>query len=162
MCEAELAINRRIAPAIFVGVSAVTRSRDGALALGGAGDAVDWVLEMVRFDGAGLFDRLAAGGRLDLGLMRALAQAIASFHRAAERRPGHGGREAMDRVIHGNTAGFLEYGRGILDDAACADVERRSLSASARMAPLLDARRDRGLVRQCHGDLHLRNIVLLD
>jgi hypothetical protein len=48
MCEAEVRINRRTAPALYRGVVAVTREKDGSLALGGSGDPVEWLVEMVR------------------------------------------------------------------------------------------------------------------
>jgi len=162
MCEAELRINRRTAPGIYVGVTPVTREPDGSLALGGAGAPVDWVLEMTRFDEGGLFDRLAAGGRLDLGLMRPLAVAVAELHLTAERRYDHGGTAGMAWVIDGNAAGFADQGLGILEPAACARVTRDSTRALESLSATLDARRADGFVRQCHGDLHLRNIVLLD
>ena len=162
MCEAELRINRRTAPAIYRGVVAVTRQPDGSLLLGGSGIAVDWLVEMVRFDQDGLFDRLAARGALELALMHPLATSIAQFHEKAERRPDHGGTAGMAWVVDGNGAGFAEQGAGILDPAACADVTRTSREALGRLGHLLDARRDGGFVRQCHGDLHLRNIVVLD
>jgi predicted kinase len=117
---------------------------------------------MVRFDQDGLFDRLAARGALDLALMRPLATAIAQFHQKAERRSDHGGAPGMKWVVDGNAAGFAEQSAGILDPAACAELTRESQKALERHGRLLDARRDSGLVRQCHGDLHLRNIVLLD
>ena len=82
LCEAEVRINRRAAPALYHGVVAVTRQADGSLALGGSGEPVDWVVEMTRFDQNDLFDRLAARGALDLGLMRPLAPR----HRRASRR----------------------------------------------------------------------------
>jgi uncharacterized protein len=50
-CEAELRLNRRTAPAVYLGVRPVTREADGALALGGHGVALDWLVEMARFDG---------------------------------------------------------------------------------------------------------------
>ncbi|RPI48978.1 MAG: hypothetical protein EHM55_24715, partial [Acidobacteria bacterium] len=49
LCEAEVRLSRRTAPAIYRGVSAVTRESDGSLALGGAGAPVEWVVEMNRF-----------------------------------------------------------------------------------------------------------------
>jgi uncharacterized protein len=162
MCEADLRINRRTAPAMYRGVVPVTRQSDGSLALGGSGTPVDWLVEMVRFDQDGLFDRLAAQGALDLALMHPLATSIAQFHEKAERRPDHGGTAGMAWVVDGNAAGFAEQGAGILDPAACAEVTRRSREALERLGHLLNARRDGGLVRQCHGDLHLRNIVALD
>jgi aminoglycoside phosphotransferase family enzyme len=76
MCEAEVRINRRAAPAIYRGVVPVTRERDGELALGGAGVPVEWLVEMVRFDQDTLLDRLVARRRLDLRLMRPLASAV--------------------------------------------------------------------------------------
>jgi aminoglycoside phosphotransferase family enzyme/predicted kinase len=162
MCEAEVQINRRTAPALYRGVAAVVRRADRSLALGGAGTPVDWLVEMVRFDQAGLFDRLATRGALDLALMRPLAGAIARFHASAARRPDHGGAAAMRRVVDGNAAGFAEQGAGVLDPIACADLTRGSQELLDRHRTLLDARRDAGFVRQCHGDLHLRNLVLLE
>ena len=69
MCQAELWINRRTAPSIYRHIVPITRQPSGGLALGGDGEAVDWVVEMARFDQGGLFDRLAERGALDLGLM---------------------------------------------------------------------------------------------
>jgi aminoglycoside phosphotransferase family enzyme len=62
---------------------------------------VSWtgVIEMTRFDQDDLFDRLAARGHLDLGLMRLLASAIAQFHLNAGRRADHGGRSGMAWVL---------------------------------------------------------------
>src|SRR5262249_16697140 len=49
-CEAELRINRPFAPEIYRRVVAITREEDGALKLDGAGTAVEWAVEMHRFD----------------------------------------------------------------------------------------------------------------
>jgi aminoglycoside phosphotransferase family enzyme/predicted kinase len=162
MCEAELRINRQIAPDLYLGVVPVTRRSDGALAVGGDGTPIEWLVEMVRFDQDGLFDRLAARGALGLHLMPPLAEAIVHFHAGATPRRDHGGRAGMAWVIDGNAAGFAEQGAGVLDAAACAAVTNGALEAIDRQGPLLDARRDGGAVRQVHGDLHLRNIVLID
>lgn len=162
MCEAELRINRRTAPELYRGVVAVTRERSGSLALGGAGSPVDWVVQMTRFDQEALLDRLAGRGRLELDLMRPLALAVAALHREAETRAEHGGRAGMARVIDGNEAGLAEQGAGSLDVGLSERVTRAAREALSRHGALLEARRDGGRVRQCHGDLHLRNIVLLD
>jgi uncharacterized protein len=162
MCEAEVRINQRTAPALYRGVAAVAREADGSLALGGPGTPVDWVVEMVRFDQDGLFDRLAARGALNLELMRPLATAIARLHLSAERRSDSGGRSGMAWVIDGNATGLVEHGAGFLDQAACVVLSQHTQEQLQRDAGLLDVRRDAGFVRQCHGDLHLRNIVLLD
>jgi predicted kinase len=68
----------------------------------------------------------------------------------------------MQRLNDGNAEGYAEYGRDCLDQRACAALTDNLRRELARRAALLDRRRSNGLVRQCHGDLHLRNIVLLD
>jgi aminoglycoside phosphotransferase family enzyme len=162
MCEAEVRLNRRTAPHLYLGVVPITRERDGAFALGGSGDAVDWVVEMHRFPQEALFDRLAASRRLDVELMPPLAAAIAAFHAAAERRGDHGGKSGMTWVVDGNAEGFAEFGAGMLDPAACRRLTESARAAIEAWGELLEQRRVSGFVRQCHGDLHLRNIVLLE
>lgn len=162
MCEAELRLNRRAAPELYHRVVAITRRPDGTLELGGTGEPVDWVLEMRRFDQEALFDRLAARGALDLAWMRPLAAAIARFHRDAEVRRDHGGRAGMAWVIDGNARDLEAAGSEAVDQDLCASVTRESRAALERGAALLEARREAGLVRHCHGDLHLRNIVLFE
>jgi aminoglycoside phosphotransferase family enzyme/predicted kinase len=159
LCEAELRINRRTAPSLYRGVVAVTREPDGSLQLGGSGVAVEWVIDMARFDQDDLFDRLAARGELDLVSMRPLASAIADLHRGAETRADHGGSSGMGWVIDGNAEAFTDQCAGILDPTLCSAVTNESHRWLDRCRTLLDERRDAGFVRQCHGDLHLRNIV---
>lgn len=161
-CEAEIRLNRRTAPSLYLGVRRVTREADGSLAIDGRGAPVDWLVEMARFDQDTLFDRRAERGRLDIGLMEGLADAIARLHATADARPDHGGRDGMAWVIDGNARGFAQQGGGVLDASDCDRLLTSSRAALARHQELLDARRRGGSVRLCHGDLHLRNICLLD
>jgi aminoglycoside phosphotransferase family enzyme/predicted kinase len=161
LCEAEVQLNRRTVPDLYLGVSAVTREPGGALAFDGAGPPIDWVIVMRRFDQERLLDRMAARGALDERLMPQLAAAIAELHKSAERRTEHGGRAGMAWVVDGNAAGLAEFGRGWLDQRECQSLTARARAEVDRQGTLLDARRGGGFVRQCHGDLHLRNLVLL-
>jgi uncharacterized protein len=83
-CKAELELNRRTAPALYLSLRAITRGVDGNLAFNGDGIVVDWVLEMQRFSQSDLFDQLATSRKLTPQLMRNLTDAIASFHASAE------------------------------------------------------------------------------
>jgi aminoglycoside phosphotransferase family enzyme/predicted kinase len=161
MCEAELRLNRRSAPSLYHRVVPVTREADGALALAGAGPAVDWVLEMSRFDQENLLDQLASRHTLDMGLMRPLGAAIARLHAGAEHRRDHGGASGMTWVVDGNEAACQAQPPQRIDVDVCRRVAAASRAAIEQHRQLLDARRDGGFVRQCHGDLHLRNIVRL-
>ena len=161
-CTAEVAINRRTAGGIYRGVVAVVRRPDGRLGLVGEGQPVDWLVEMQRFAEDALLDRMAAAGQLDRRLIESLADVIAGFHRQAEPRPDAGGAAAMAAILDGNIRSFAEADPAVLDRDAIARLAAASRQALERLAPLLDRRRAEGFVRHCHGDLHLRNIVLLD
>lgn len=161
-CDAEVAINRRTAPSLYRGVVPVTCAADGRLAIGGDGDVVDWLVEMVRFEQELLCDRLAEAGALELSLMEPLAAQVASLHRHAAVQRDRGGYGAMRRVVAGNADGLAEFGQGVLDAAAIALTCSRVEVALDRVAYRLEQRRIAGRVRRCHGDLHLGNVVILD
>jgi hypothetical protein len=161
-CEAELAVNRRTAPDIYKGVVEVVRDRAGRLRLGGEETAVDWLVEMVRFDQACLFDRLARRGALDRHIMADVAEVIAGFHGQAEVRNAGGGRAGIAEILASNAACFEDLPEGLLESGKLDRLNAASRSALADRVPLLEMRRDGGFVRRCHGDLHLRNVFLSD
>lgn len=158
--EAELELNQRTAPELYLAVHPVTRRADGTLGLGGPGEPVDWVLEMRRFpDGALLSDRLAAGA-LAPTLADALADAVAAFHAKAEPVVG----PAADRfaaIVDGN-ARSLEVEGEAFDRPAVHRLIAAQRSALERLRPLLDARGAGGRVARLHGDLHAANVAILD
>jgi len=78
-CEAELRLNRRTAPELYREVRSIVRRPDGALAWGGEGDIVDWVVAMRRFDQEQLLDAVARSGGLQPQLLYALAAHIADL-----------------------------------------------------------------------------------
>jgi aminoglycoside phosphotransferase family enzyme/predicted kinase len=159
-CEAEIRINRRTAPDLYLGVRAVTREADGTLAIDGRGVPIDWLVEMARFDQDMLFDRLAERGQLDLSLMAELAEEIVRLHASACIHADRGGRAGLAWVVDGNAVGFAQQGAGILAPVTCARLTADAHAEIQRHAARLDRRARGGLVRECHGDLHLRNICL--
>jgi aminoglycoside phosphotransferase family enzyme/predicted kinase len=160
-CEAEVRLNARTAPDLYLGVVPVTRGA-GGLAIAGEGETVDWLVVMRRFDQDLLFDRLAARGALTEELMRDLADAIADFHAGAEPTPHKGGRAGIAQVIAGNMETLRGPGAAPFKAAEIDRLERLWRGSLEAGAGLLESRRAGGLVRWCHGDLHLRNICLID
>ncbi len=160
-CRAELALNRRTAPEIYLGLRTITRKAGGGLAFDGAGEVVDWVLEMRRFREADLFDRMAEARRLTPALMRSLADIIAAFHAGAERTPERGGRAGLAATIASNHDNLC-LASPPLERAEIDRLRAASIEHLAATGDLLEARRGAGKVRRCHGDLHLRNICLFE
>ena len=162
-CEAEVAINRRAAPGLYRGVAVVTRDPLGTLTLDGHGTPVEWLVDMTRFDSDALADRLAERHALGLPTMLELGRAVAGMHATAPMcRSTRGGAAASRWVIDGNATSLASVGARVFPAAALSALTSRSIAALDLVAPLLDARATQGRVRQCHGDLHLRNIVMLD
>ena len=161
-CEAEHALNRRFAPGLYLGVQAITRDPDGRLQLGGEGLPVDWVVEMRRFRQADQFDELAAQGRLTPELMRSLADSIAGLHGAAGRQDAAGGAGGIGRAIETTIENLGPDAGAALPADAVGRWATQARAALGAQAGLLERRRLAGKVRACHGDLHLRNICLLE
>lgn len=157
MCRAEVELNRRTAPQLYLGVCAVRRAPDGALALGGAGPAVDWLVEMRQFPQDELFDRLAERHALTMPLVVALADEIAAFHSRAEPCGDHDFDQRMRAITAENLDNLRRTGEA-LDQRKVADLAVRTREVLGRLAPMLKGRES----RRCHGDLHLRNICLID
>ena len=137
MCEREVALNRRTAPTLYLGARRVTREADGALALDGAGELVDAIVEMRRFDDGALLESFAARGALSAQIIEQLARKIAAFHDEAKVIRDIGGSEAMRRVVLLNEKSLGDFPPAPPGDwsrirRGCARCRRRTARCSTR------------------------------
>jgi aminoglycoside phosphotransferase family enzyme/predicted kinase len=159
-CEAEIAVNRADAPAIYLAALPIVR-RGGTFEIGGKGEIVEWAVHMRRFDEEATLDRIAAREGVSDAIIDKLTLAIRRSHARAPLRGAARCAHALEAYIEQNDAAFAE--RPDLFDAAKArrlTVDSRLTFAVAR--PLLLRRGESGFTRRCHGDLHLNNIVMLN
>jgi uncharacterized protein len=158
-CKAEIAANRDNAPGLYLGAVPITRD-GGNLHLGGGGKVVEWVVHLRRFDEDATFDRLAERGPLGSAVIRPLAQAVVAAHRRAPIRDGRAATESLRGVLT-ETVAELAAAPDIFPPFAV-DALRSSLTEAFEGSEALLLRRGlEGKGRRCHGDLHLRNIVLV-
>ncbi len=158
-CEEELRLNKPSAPDLYLAVVAICLE-NGKPRIGIDGTPVEYALKMRRFDQQLRLDRQLAGGLLNARDMRELGQVIAARHQQAAVIPAHERANQIattKRFIRDNfiaLEGHLESERlGALADWS----EKVLLEADA----ILGERFDTGFVRDCHGDLHLSNLVRL-
>jgi len=159
--QSELELNRRTAPALYCGVWPVTRDKSGSLHVAGAGEPVDWLLEMRRFPQSALLSEMADKGGLDEAVLTRLADRLVAFHAIAAQCVTGGGSDRLRRVTCGNRESFSLHPAicSPADVAALIEAQLARIQANAR---LLDHRGEAGRVRHCHGDLHLANIAMID
>jgi uncharacterized protein len=158
-CERELAVNRANAPDIYLGV--VPISRDGCRLKFGDGDVIEWAVHLRRFDENRTLDRLAERGSLDREIIAKLARAVALSHQRAEVIASADARQALRGQIE-ETLASLEAAPDIFAPQAASALRDAMSEAFARGESLLQEREKHGQVRRCHGDLHLRNIALVE
>lgn len=160
-CEAEIEVNRLYAPNIYRGVVPITRAQDGRLTIGGDGKAVEWAVEMRRFDETQTLDHLAEKGGIELALADALGRAVAKAHDVVPVVKDAGFANTLAEIIEQND-GELRAAPDLFASGNVDALTASSRAALARLRPLLDTRERNGCVHRCHGDLHLGNIVLID
>jgi aminoglycoside phosphotransferase family enzyme/predicted kinase len=159
-CEKEVALNTPNAPGLYLGVRKITQTASGELAFDGDGRLVDSVVEMVRFKQGALFDQMATAGELTAPLLNDLAGTIAQAHDLAPVVHTGSGSDNMAGVLDINRAGFGTS--NVFTEAEVNAFDAAFRRRLERHAETLDDRERSGLVRRCHGDLHLRNICMFE
>lgn len=160
-CESELAVNRPFAPDLYRRVVAITREANGRLALDGSGEAVEWAVEMQRFDENATLDRLADERKIDAALADATARAVVAAHRLASKVEAGPWIDVLAQFVEQNDKAFRET-PDIFAKADAETLTTASRAALKRVRPFLIERGAQGLIRRGHGDLHLGNIALID
>lgn len=163
-CEEELRLNRRTAPGLYLEVIPISGS-ESAPVLGGGGPAIEYALKMRRFGQDALLDRMARGGALAPRHIDALAQGLAAFHAGIARAGPDREFGTSARVLAPALQNFeqmLPLAGAKADLALLARLRDWTAREHALLAAAFDARKRDGWVRECHGDLHLGNIALLE
>jgi len=164
-CFEELRLNRRLAPEIYEAVVAVRGSpQDPRLDVDDACDddpPIEYALRMKQFAAGALLSEKIADGSVEASQIDRFARRIAAFHESAA-RAGPDSRHGSPEEIAATTAQLLDGLDAQLGAGRCAEL-RVWLDAQCRgLRSVFERRRVDGWIRECHGDLHLANVVVLD
>lgn len=162
-CEEELRLNRRFAPRLYLDVLPVYESggRYSFDAPSGEAEPVEYVLQMRQFREEDLLTHCLERGELTEDHMRTVAEKMVKAHARAETNEYIAGFGAPDRIraiMDDNFAITRRYADRTISDEQLAAMESGIYGVLDRDRDLLDARSREGCTRECHGDLHLRNM----
>ena len=163
-CRDELRLNRRLAPGLYLDVVGITGSLERPH-IGGDGEIIEYAVKMAQFGQDQLASRLLGSGNLTARHIEQLAEKIAAFHQqaaAAEAGSRLGSPQAVTAHALQNFDQIAALPGAAGDHSALSDLRSWTEREAAAREAAMDARQSGASVRECHGDLHLGNIALID
>lgn len=160
----ELVLNRRLCPDIYLAVQPVCRQGAG-VRIGGRGRPLEYVLEMVRLPQDKMMDEVADRGELTGEVMDRLVARLVPFYREAA-TGAHINRFGEPGVIsynhEENFARLKPLVGELLTPGLFREIQDYARSFLIVKGDLFRRRIREGRIRDCHGDLHMKNICLAD
>ena len=161
-CQEELRLNRRLAPALYLDVIAISGTVSSPN-LSGRGPVIEYAVKMVQFQPTTQLDRLVSDNKIDHTLIQQLAIQVADFHGKTETAPtasNYGRPDVVRAPVLENISRLKEI---LVDTAALGLLTRLQeweTSTFTEIKQQLVKRKNGGFIRECHGDMHLGNMVI--
>lgn len=160
--EVELQLNQKIAPELYLAVMPIGYHGD-ELALGASGEIVEYTLKMRQFSQANLFNNLLEAGQLSSDRMVELGKIVAQFHQTATTNDYISSFGTVAKIRAAFTENYQQTQRYI----GKVQTEEQFAATQAYTDRFFEERQDlfqtrikQQKIRECHGDLHLKNICL--
>jgi len=163
-CDEEVRLNRRFAPQIYLDVVAIAGSAECPRP-GGDGPVLEYAVRMRQFPAGGLLSQLAEQRQLELRHIDQMVERVAGFHRDTAVAPADTPYGEAERIHHWVSENFQHIRPLLNTPGEIEQLERVRQWTEAeheRLGPLMSRRKRQGAIRECHGDLHLGNITLID
>ncbi len=159
LCQREIELNQAVLPDIYIGVVPITSTNEGTLEIDGQGVPVEWAVHMTRFSQACVLDEIAESGKLDTALASDIGQSVATYHAHVPAAPVKDGYQRIAEVVE-ELVVELRLFNTAFPSHLLKQFETNTRAELADCQWMLDQRASAGWVKRCHGDLHLRNLVL--
>jgi len=159
-CREELRLDSRYAPDLYLGVVPITLV-DGKPRVEGEGQPIEYAVKMRRFPEQSLLSERLQAGKVSINEVQQLTIAVADFHRDAPRLPADSPWGTVEAILETSNANFVD-----LESNPAADtlptlhvLKLWTHNYFADHRQEFGQRVANGFVRECHGDLHLGNVV---
>lgn len=163
-CQQELSLNQRLAPTLYLEVLPITGNPENPQ-LGGEGPAIEYAIKMRQFPQEQLLDKLLQAGQLTSAHIDQIANITAHFHQRTEQASADTDFGTPSQVMAPVQQNFDQI-RPFLSEpddlAQLTQIEAWAQDSATLLDSLFVERKAQGMIRACHGDLHLGNITLFE
>ncbi len=162
-CLEELRLNSRLAPELYLDLVSINGSIEQPT-LNGSGSTIEYAVKMQQFEPGNTFDKLLTKNLLTIEHLKQTAKIIATFHSKitiTAKGTEFGSADAVMRPVTENFKQILQLS-GIEKPDSLKHLASWSEQQHTTLLPAFTQRKQDGFIRECHGDLHLRNIALID
>jgi len=163
-CIEELRLNRRLAADLYLDVVTITGTPERPI-FGGTAPAIEYAVKMRQFPSGQLLSEHARNGELDADQINQLADIVADFHETIEQTDENSPYGDSANINHWFVENFDHIQPLLVDDAQKQQLQRLQQwgdSEWRRLSEMMQLRKHQGYVRECHGDLHLSNMTLIN
>ena len=159
-CLEELRCNALFAPEIYLELARIHRDTNGRYTVDGTGEVVEYAVKMRQFDDAEQLDHILENDELDVDLLRDFAAELARIYEKSRRVDTlNRGADAVLAPLLANFHALSATPETRRFTESIAGIRAWSLNAHKRLKNLFAQRARHGWIRECHGDLHLSNLV---
>ncbi|MGZ3240991.1 MAG: AAA family ATPase, partial [Burkholderiaceae bacterium] len=163
-CREEVRLNRRLAHDLYFGVVSITGSTDDPL-IDGEGSAIEYAVKMRAFPQQALWSERIKLKCLSVTEIDALATKIGNFHRnttTASKHSTWGSAETIRKTASDNLALIALLSVSVDERAQISKLEIWQVVQHQKLTVIFELRKENGMIKECHGDLHSGNIITLN
>lgn len=162
-CQEELRLNQRFAPQLYLDVVSIGGSPEKPVI--GSSPAIDYLVKMKRFPQQAELDLLLQQNRLTPPMIEQFADYLANLHQQAPTVNRHSYYGSLESIKAPTQENFAQI-RPLLPDSVhqrlLTELENWSQSRFVELRNLIVRRKEQGFIRECHGDVHLANMVWIN
>ncbi len=161
-CEEELRINQRYAPHYYLDIVAITKNDHGVIEIAGEGEIIEYAVKMKQFPQDSVLSETFSCYASQIDLFDQLGQVVANFHHSQLKTAQNDSEYGSSLIVwqamedNFNTIASLDI------DAPIKDIKTWSEQQINTLTGMFEQRKREGFIRECHGDLHLGNIAVID
>jgi aminoglycoside phosphotransferase family enzyme/predicted kinase len=163
-CEQEVDLNRRLAPDIYLGVVSISGTVDKPI-VSAKGKVFEYAVKMRQFPQSSQLDNMLSAGDLSVAHIDAIAFMVANFHQSiavATEHDEYGNNDKIIKPVMENFELISESLKTLTYIQSLDELQQWNRAEFEKQESVFKQRKNDGFVRECHGDMHLRNLVWLD